>query len=203
MNYKQKAVYENNIPEEELPVKAGLQVVRKSHPDYGLSEEDIADRNEFIRCHLVRELELLMMIPSPEQEENFFIPDFHVGADNYSAFNTHDFQRTMAPFDKYGYAMKKIMERVADIAILYSVMTRNEGRDNTARRFNALIDYEFREPLFRYVDRYKAAKTEEQKERLKRKIGDLNRRIIEAKAAWELYASREACSSERLSLSVP
>ena len=189
MNYKQKAVYGNYIPEEELPVRAGMRVIRQSGPDYGMSEDEVADRNEFIRCHLARELELLMMIPSPEQEENFFIPDFHVGAENYSAFNTHDFQRTMAPFDKYGYAMKKIMERVADIAILYSVMTRNEGRDNTARRFNALIDYEFREPLFSCVDRYKAAKTDEQRQRFKQKIGELNRRILEAKRTWEQFAS--------------
>jgi len=91
MNYKQKTVYGNYIPEEELPVRAGLRVERKGHPDYGLSEDDIADRHEFIKCHLARELELLMMIQSPEQEENFFIPDFHVADDGYSAFNTHDF----------------------------------------------------------------------------------------------------------------
>jgi hypothetical protein len=189
MNYKQKAVYENYIPEEELPVKAGIQVVRESHPDYGLPEDEIADRNEFIRCYLARELDFLMMIPFTEQEGNFFIPDFHVADDGYSAFNTHDYQRTLKPFDKYGYAMKKIMERVEDIAILYSVMTRNEGRENTARRFNALIDYEFREPLFRYVDRHKAAKSDEQRQSLKQKIGELNRRILEAKKVWEQLAS--------------
>jgi len=189
MNYKQKAVYENYIPEEELPVRAGIQVFSKSHPDYGLSDDEIADRNEFVRCHLAREFELLMMIPSPAQEENFFIPDFHVADDGYSAFNTHDFQRTLKPFDKFGYAMKKIMERVEEIAILYSVMSREEGRGNTARRFNALVEYEFREPLFSYVDRYKAAKTDEQRQRLKQKIGELNRRIFEAKKAWERLAS--------------
>ena len=190
MNYKQKAVYGNYIPEEELPVRAGMRVIRQSSPDYGMSEDEIADRNEFIRCHLAREFELLMMIPSPAQEEeSFFIPDFHVADDGYSAFNTHDFQRTLKPFDKFGYAMKKIMERVEDIAILYSVMTRNEGRENTSRRFNALIDYEFREPLFRYVDRHKAAKTDEQRQNLKQKIGELNRRILEAKKVWEQLAS--------------
>jgi len=189
MKYMQKAVYENYIPEEELPVKAGLKVMRTIGPDYGMSEDEIADRNEFIRCHLARELELLMMIPSPAQEEeNFFIPDYHASDDAYSAFNTHDFQRTLKPFDKYAYAMKKIMERVEEIAILHSVMSREEGRENTSRRFNALVDYEFREPLFSYVDRYKAAKTDEQRQRLKQKIGELNRRILEANKAWERLA---------------
>ena len=63
MNYSQKAVYGTCIPEEELPARVGLRVERKSDPDYGLSEDEIADRNEFIRCYLVREFELLMMLP--------------------------------------------------------------------------------------------------------------------------------------------
>jgi len=192
MNYKQQAVYGNYIPEEELPVRAGLRVMRTSGPDYGMSEDEIADRNEFIRCHLAREFELLMMIPSPAQEENFFIPDYHASDDAYSAFNTHDFQRTLKPFDKYRYAMKKIMERVEEIAILHSVISREEGRENTFRRFNTLVEYEFREPLFSYVDRYKAAKTDEQRQRLKQKIGELNRRIFEAKKAWERVAPLNA-----------
>jgi hypothetical protein len=190
MNYKQKAIYGNYIPEEELPVRAGLKVMRTSDPDYGLSEDEIADRNEFIRCHLARELEFLMMIPSPAkaEENDFFIPDFHASDDDYSAFKSHDFQRTLKPFDKFGYAMKKVMERVEAIAILHSVMSREEGRENTRRRFNYLVEFEFREPLFSYVDRYKAAKTDEQRQRLKQKIGQLNRRILEAKRTWEQYA---------------
>jgi hypothetical protein len=188
MSYSQKAVYGTYIPEEELPARVGLRVERKSDPDYGLSEDEIADRNEFIRCYLVREFELLMMIPGREQDSDFFVPDCHVTDEAYSAFNTIDFMKTMKPFDKYGYAMKKIMERVKDLAILHSSISREEGRQNIVRRFDSLIEFEFREPLFSYVDRFKATKTEEQKERLKRKIGDLNRRILEARKTWKQYA---------------
>ena len=67
MNYSQKAVYGTYIPEEELPARAGLRVERQSDPDYGLSEDEIADRNEFIRCYLVREFELLMMLPGKDR----------------------------------------------------------------------------------------------------------------------------------------
>lgn len=180
---KQKELYENFIPEEELPVRAAIRVIRQSDPDCGLSDDEIADRNEFIRCHLAREFELLMMFPAETAEYDFF--DFQASD---SAFNTVDFQRTLKLFDKYGYAMKKIMDRVKALAILHSSISREEGRQNTIRRFNSLIEFEFREPLFSHVDRFKAAKTEEQKERLKRKIGDLNRRIIEARTTWEQYA---------------
>jgi hypothetical protein len=185
---KQKTVNQNYIPEEELPVRAGIRVIRESDPDCGLSDDEIADRNEFIRCHLARELELLMMIPAKQHEDDFFIPDYQVTDDGYSAFNTVDFQKTLTPFDGYGYAMAKIMEQVENLAILYSVITREEGKQNTLQRFNALVEFEFREPLFRYVDRYKAAKTDEQRLRLKLKIGELNRRILEAKKTWELSA---------------
>jgi hypothetical protein len=188
MNYKQKAVFGTCIPEEELPARVGLRVERKSDPDYGLSDDEIADRNEFIRCYLVRELELLMMLPGNEEDTDFFIPDCDVTDEAYSAFNTVDFQKSMKPFDKYGYAMKKIMDRVKALAILHSSIGREEGRQNIVRRFDSLIEFEFREPLFSYIDRFKAAKTEEQKERLKRKIGDLNRRILEARKTWERYA---------------
>lgn len=188
MNYSQKAVYGAYIPEEELPARVGLRVERTSDPDYGLSEDEIADRNEFIRCYLLSEYEPLMMITVEAGEDDFFIPDFHVTDYGYSAFNTIDFIKTMKPFDKYGYAMKKVMDRVKALALLHSSISREEGRQNIVRRFDSLIEFEFREPLFSYVDRFKTTKIEEQKERLKRKIGDLNRRILEARATWERFA---------------
>ena len=187
INYIEKSVYGNCIPEEELPVRAGIRVERQNDPDYGLSDDEVADRNEFIRCHLAREFEFLMILPSAASED-LFIPDLHVGDDRYSAFNTVDFQRTQKPFDKYGYVIKKVMMRLQDLAVLHSSISHETGRRNTIRRFQSVVECEFREPLFRYVDRYKAAKTDEQRQRLKKKIGELNRRILEANATWEQFA---------------
>ena len=77
--------------------------------------------------------------------------------------------------------MKKTMGRVRDLAILHSVISQEEGRENTLERFNSLVELEFRERLLRYVDRYKAAKTDDQKVSLKQKIGEVSRRILECK----------------------
>ena len=55
MKHASKSVYEDCIPEEEWPVRAGIRVIRQSDPDYGLSDDEVADRNEFIRCYLARE----------------------------------------------------------------------------------------------------------------------------------------------------
>lgn len=192
MNKIQQTAHTIYIPEEELPVRANMRVLRRTDPNYGMSTDEVADRNEFIRCYLMREFEALMMIDADEHDDSFFIPDYTVADDGYSAFNTVDFQRTMEPFDAYGYAMRKIMERVKNLAILYSSITRDEGRQNTLRRFNSLVEYEFRERLLGCVDRFQIARTDEQKENMKKKIGELNRRIIECRKIWEHYAPRDA-----------
>ena len=41
----------NWIDKEELPVRADLQVAKINDPDYGMTQEEIDDRNEFIRCY--------------------------------------------------------------------------------------------------------------------------------------------------------
>jgi hypothetical protein len=38
------------IDKEELPVRAELQVAKTNDLDYGMTQDEIDDRNEFIRC---------------------------------------------------------------------------------------------------------------------------------------------------------
>jgi len=181
----------NWIVEEELPARPGLKVIRRNDPNYGLTKDEIQDRNEFIFCYLMKDFQLLMMIPKQPLENDFFIPDCDVTEDGYSAFNTHDFQRTLKPFDKYGYAMKKIMERLNDLAILYSSISSPEGRRHTCQRYQSLVEFEFRSRLMDMIDRYKKTTDFERKLALKRKIGEVNRRILECKEIWERYAPRD------------
>jgi len=179
------------IAEEELPVRANLKVIKRRDPDYGLSQDEIQDRNEFIRCYLLRDFGLLMMIPKQDGAVDFFIPDCDVSASEYSAFNTVDFQRTMRPFNKYGYAIKKVMERVKDLAIMHSSISSEEGRDDTYRRYEAFVNREFRNRLLSLTERYKRIEDDEKKAWLKRKIAELNRRILGCKRIWERYAPPE------------
>ena len=73
------------IVEEELPVRSSLKVIRMTDPDYGLTEDEIMDRNEFIRCYLMQDFDLLIQIPNPEYEHDFFIDDCDVSSPEYSA----------------------------------------------------------------------------------------------------------------------
>jgi len=176
------------ICEEELPVRAGLKVIRRNDPNYGLTDDEIQDRNEFIRWYLFKEFELFMMIPKETAEQDFLIPDCDVSSTEYSAFNTHDFQKTLRPFDKYGYAMQKIMERAKDLAILHSALSTSEGRLRMARRYELLVELEFRNRLMALVARYNKTDDEYIRVSLKRRIGEVNRRILECKKIWEQYA---------------
>ena len=179
------------ISEEDLPVRANLKVLRKNKHDYRLTEDEIQDRKEFIRCHLLSDFELLTMIPKQDTEDDFFIFDCDVTSPEYSAFNTHDYQRTQRLFNKYHYAMKKIMEQVKDLAIMHSCISDEEGRLATYRRYEALVDREFRHRLLTLADRHKGEADGEKRYWMKRKIAELTRRILECKRIWAQYAPPE------------
>ncbi|PKN61545.1 MAG: hypothetical protein CVU57_28730, partial [Deltaproteobacteria bacterium HGW-Deltaproteobacteria-15] len=56
--YKQQEISETVnswIAEEELPASSCLKVIRANDPEFGLSEGEIDERNEFIRWFLSQE----------------------------------------------------------------------------------------------------------------------------------------------------
>ena len=169
--------------------EAGLVVIRKNNPWYGMSEEEIEDRREFIRCYLLKEFELVLMLPVQPRENDFWFLDH----DEFkqSAFNTWDYQRTQRPFDKYGYRIKKIMEHVKDLAVLHSCISQAEGRENIKARFELLVKTEFTMPLLTTIEKYDLTSDEERMLELKRKISKLGRHLLECKAIWEKYSPWE------------
>ena len=181
----------NWIDEKELPIKANLKVVRRNDPDYGLTEDEIHDRNEFIRCYLLSEFQLLIMIPKQGRKNDFFIADCAADNPEYSAFNTVDFQKTQGPFNKYAYAMKKIMERIKELAIMHSSISDEDGRRATYQRYESLVDREFRQRLLTKADRHKRQADEEKRYWMRSKIAELNRRILECKMIWAQHAPPE------------
>ena len=184
-------VFDSWIVDEDLPPAPTLKVVCKRDPDYGLTEDERQDRKEFRRCYLRKEFELLTMIPEQDEENGFFIGDYGVDDDEYSAVNTVDFHRLLRPFNKYGYAMKKIMERVKNLAIDHSSISDEEGRENMKNRYEALVYREFGDEVLMLAKRYKIAKDAEKRRWLKQKIGRLNCRILECRKIWERFAPPE------------
>lgn len=175
------------VVQEDVPVHPGLKVVRLNDPDRGLSDDEILERNEFIHWYIQQDFALVMMIPG-QAENDFFIVDCDPTSSDYSAFNTHDYQRMLRPFNKYGYAMKKIMERIKDLAIMHSVVSSPEAREQVHKRYKSLVEIEFRSRLTDLVNRYRNTSSELTRFSLKQRIGEINRRIIECKKIWEQYA---------------
>lgn len=176
-----------NIPPEELPVGAGLRVIRKNDPDFGFSDDDISRRYEFIDWYLRQEHEALFLIPKPANasSDDFFIPDVTPADAGYGAFQSMDYQRNRPSFDACGYALKKIFERAEDLAILHSVISSSERRADIRRRFEGVIELEFRSRIPGLVAGYRASCTPGRKQFLKRKIGSVNRSIIRCRMIWE------------------
>jgi len=177
------------ISEEEIPVSPTLKIIRKNDPWHGMSEEEIEDAKEFIRCYMLKDFEILLLIPIQPQENDFWSPNNQEFMK--SAFNTYDYQRTQRPFNKYAYRIRKIMEQVRDLAIFHSSTSQPEGRANIQRRYENPVQNEFRDRLLNLVQRYQKAADEERKFLKRRKIVQPNRKILECQEIWEEYANWE------------
>ena len=128
------------IDENELPVRADLRMIRINDPDSGMTQDKIDDRNEFIRCYILSGFEALLAIPIQKFENDFFVEDWAE-----SAFNTEDYYRVYrsSPFNRYAYRIKKILEKVMDLAIYHSCLTSIDGRMRVKNRYKRLINSEF------------------------------------------------------------
>ena len=178
----------NCIPEEELPPRAGLVVVRENDPNYGLSDTEIQDRIEFIRCYLLKDFEAILLVPRQDQTDDFFVQDYLVMDGGYSAFNTADFQNTMRPFNKYGYVMKKIMERVKDLAVMHSCISQPEHRKEVYERYKNYVARKFGFQLEEFAMQLHLVESAQKRYILKRKIAQLEQKIRQCQKIWERYA---------------
>lgn len=191
MNTTISNTVDSRFVEEKLPVAANIKVIRKNDPNYGLSEDEIQDREEFIRCYLLQDFELLMMIPKQTTEDDFFTVDCTVDNEEYSAFNTHDFQRQQRPFNRYHYAMKKIMERVKDLAIMHSCISSSEDRQMVYERFKSFMAFKFVDEVEELARQLHHTESYNQQPQIRRKIEKLSREIRNCMKIWERYAPPE------------
>jgi hypothetical protein len=173
------------IDSEELPVRADLKVVRINDPDFGLTQDEIDDRDEFIRCYILQDFEAILRLPVQRLESDFFIENWRE-----SAFNTIDYYRDYPQnrFYRYAYKIRKIMEEVKHLAILYSCISDPEGRIRIQSRYKNLVEDEFRNKAVALISRYKMVSDEQIRNRIRSKVAELNERIMQCKRVWEQYA---------------
>jgi hypothetical protein len=122
---------------EDVPTRAGLKQLKSFDLFEGFDDELVDDYRDFMSWFFQRDHAMLNTIPVKEST-GFFINEFEE-----SAFNTGDFQKDKPKFDGYGYRIKKILERVSDLAIQHSCITDESGRDNVKRQCRAVVEVEF------------------------------------------------------------
>jgi len=138
------------IAKEDLPVMASQ---KKREPaflclfdeDYELAGEELELENQayrdFINYCMGREHSVLMSIPKSEHGKDFYIPIETDDSISF-AFSSADFLLLYGrEFNRESYMIKKLYERVKDLAQTYSVIvTMPEiGRRNTLRKFLQLV----------------------------------------------------------------
>ena len=177
------------IKEEQISRPALLKAIRANDPWEGMSEDEIEDAKEFIRWYVNKDFAVLLLIPAHPQEGDIWFSDYEEF--RVSAFNTQDFHALQQPFNKYGYRIRKILERAKDLAILYSCIGSEEDKKDTETRYNNLVNNEFRNRLLYLVEKHRKELDEDERYVLRRKIGQLNRRILECKIIWEKFSRWE------------
>ena len=183
---------QNWIHEEELPPKATLKPIKKFDGLYPTDEEERQAYWDFINWAINEEHAVLLYIPKRQNENDFWQLDLDDSGTDVSAFNTADFERMHHQnFNKYAYKIKKILERVQDLALLYSCITQNEGKTNIHQRFINLIENEFRDKALILLETYKKYPHLINKEKAFERIVELNINIRKCKDIWQKYAYQD------------
>jgi len=177
------------ILDEDLPTRASLKPLRQFD---GLVPEDDEEREayyEFISWYLSQEHIMLQGIPRPE-EPDFWIVELDEFGNDISAFNTMDFERMhQNRFNKYHYKLKKIYERVKDLAITHSCVNTEEGKKNIKQRYINLVENEFRDEAVMLLKHYKQYSGWMDKHKTLGRIEELNSKIRKCKKIWSEYAN--------------
>jgi hypothetical protein len=180
---------QNWISEQDLPSKASLKPIKKFDGLYPDSEEERLAYWDFIRWAINRENAILLYIPKQKNEIDFWQLELDESGADVSAFNTADFERLYNNnFDKCAYKIKKIYEKVQDLALLHSCITDHEGRMNIRQRFTNLVENEFKDKAVALVDTYKKYPQLVNKEKVFDKVAELNIKIRKCRQIWQQHA---------------
>ena len=180
-----------NIVSDDLPQSACLKPMAVFNGLYPVDEEEAEAYWDFISWAINQEHDALTIIPKPKSDDDFWQLHFAELIAPESAFNTVDFQRQHTfNFDRYGYRLKKVYEKVQDLAVMHSVITNEACRLNVQLRYRALVDREFRGQVLRLVEIFKKCSDAYRRGRIMADIGQLNKRILICKSIWQKHADQ-------------
>jgi len=180
------------IMEEDLPPRANLKVLKGFDPYEGMDEEEIEAYHDFIHWAVAQEHAVLLSIPKEQNKEDFWQIELDAFGNDISAFNTMDFQRLHPDsFNKYAYKLKKIYERVQDLALLHSCIIHEDRKKNIHQRYKNLVEKEFRDRAVMLLETYRKYPHLVNKEQLFERIAEQNSKVKKCNEIWQKIAYQE------------
>ncbi|MDZ7760056.1 MAG: hypothetical protein U5L00_07365 [Desulfovermiculus sp.] len=178
------------IDEEELPSRPGLKVLRSSashfDPCEGMDEDDREAYWEFISWFISREHLALLSLPVPVAVG--FTPIEPNDAISFP-FGSMDFERKSS-FKAYSWRLKMIFDRVKDLAETHSCISQEQGKRNIFRRYQELVEREFRDKALQLLETYTKYPQWTDKDKVFKRIQEYNAHIGKCKAIWRDFAYR-------------
>ena len=172
------------IDEEDLPQRANLRPIRRFDDIYPKDEEEREAYWDFVHWYLNQDFQALMSIPKPPEQDFWMFEHDDSISFHYSSI---DYQRAH-PFDKYAYKLRKIYERIEDLALLHSCISEEGGKANITKRFEKLINEEFRNKAVMLLENYRRYPHLMNKKKLFMRIARLNSRVQRCKDIWQKCA---------------
>ena len=174
------------IADEELATNGRLKPVRKFD---GLYPEDLDEAVaywDFIHWALTQEHAVLLTIPKQDSRKDFW----QIETDDSISFlfGSADYLGRLPEFDRYQYRIKKVCEKVKDLAITYSCISNKCGKENTYNKYRRSVENEFQDQAKVLYDTLKKYPAWVNKQKLLERLTELNSRIRRCKRIWDKYA---------------
>ncbi len=175
---------------EDLPHRATIKPLSRFDGLYPENEEEYQAYCDFIHwgC-VIREHTQLLSLPLMEKKDDFIMDDHSIFADHDSSFNTLDYKRLHPrKFNKYQYKLRKIFERLSDLAQTYSCLSCNEGKKNIEKRFDTIVANEFRDQFNVLLDTLSNYPKIINRKKLIKRMTTLVNHIEKCKDIWHKHA---------------
>ena len=175
------------IAEEEMPPGPGLKVLKGFDPYAGMDEDEIEAYLDFRHWYQNRDHQLLDLVPvKPFEIYCFEEPDDAISFP-FGSIDRGDF----SPYQKYQYRLRKVMERVRDLAQTFSCISHESGRKNIQKRYECLLYNEFRSKVLNLAKNYAKYRKYMNPKKVRKRISEYYRQISIAKEIWNEHAYEE------------
>jgi hypothetical protein len=151
-------------------------------------KEDLDAYWDYVLIHGVnRGNEVLNEIPVKEGTDRYPMPEPHDAISH--PFGSGDFEKLKEPFNMEHHRFREVLGRCKDLAITFSSLSHEEGRENMQKKYNEII-----EPLVEkkraMLDGYSKYQQFFNKSKLFDEVlPGLSRKIAKIKGVWEQYSN--------------